>query len=482
MIGTDRRGRFETVPVGRLRPAPGLFRTLPEPGELASLVASIRKHGVIQPILVRPAARDEFEIVCGIRRWLAAREARLGAVPAIVRELDDREALEIALAENRDRRPIADDERVRALARLETLFPTHGRRELESWIGSAAEAPASEAVEEPVLPAWMDEEPAETVANLPPPEAETPAPDETQTYWLEEIRTHGGAEADLAAPAPRRLVPQVRQFLETFTKTGLLDAIRLKAIVDELFESLEKDPPHHFLDLEYREPPRRYLPRHSLNVTKLAVWLGRARGLARPELEELALGTLLHDVGIFQVDEAAFKKRTALNDEEWALVRSHPREGQILLTREALLREVIAHVSLQPAEGVEEWRGRISRYAKIINLVDTYEAMISPRVNRLPVLPHEGLRALMDEGAKGMLDWEYVELFTRTMGIYPVGSYVRMRTGEVGVVVRANEETPALPVVRIFADASRAILAKPVLLDLSLQDPPLAFEAIARPA
>ena len=119
--------------------------------------------------------------------------------------------------------------------------------------------------------------------------------------------------------------------------------------------------------------------------------------------------------------------------------------------------------------------------AQIVNVTDTYEAMVSPRVNRLPLLPHGGMKALMDEGARGMLDWDLVALFAKAMGIYPIGSYLRVRTGEIAIVIRSNEETPALPVIRIFADASRGILRRPLTVDLSQQDPPLAFEPIPRP-
>ena len=68
--------------------------------ELADLASSIREHGIVQPILVRPADGGRYEIIAGERRWRAAQQAGLAQVPVIVREVDDRVALEIAIIEN----------------------------------------------------------------------------------------------------------------------------------------------------------------------------------------------------------------------------------------------------------------------------------------------------------------------------------------------------------------------------------------------
>jgi ParB family chromosome partitioning protein len=88
---------------------------------LAELQASIREHGVLQPVLVRPAGSG-YELVAGERRWRAASAAGLRTVPAIVRRLDDRGALEAALVENLQREDLNPLERARAYSRLQEEF------------------------------------------------------------------------------------------------------------------------------------------------------------------------------------------------------------------------------------------------------------------------------------------------------------------------------------------------------------------------
>ncbi len=95
------------VPIDRIEPNPENPRLLFEESALAELASSIREHGVLQPILVRPAGRDHYQLVAGERRWRAARLAGLLTVPALIEELDDDAALEIAVIENLQREDLS---------------------------------------------------------------------------------------------------------------------------------------------------------------------------------------------------------------------------------------------------------------------------------------------------------------------------------------------------------------------------------------
>ena len=94
--------RVEQIPVDRIQPNPYQPRREFDPEALAELVESVRQHGIVQPLLVRPEG-DGYRLVAGERRWRAAREAGLEKVPAVVRELSDVEMMEIALVENLQR-------------------------------------------------------------------------------------------------------------------------------------------------------------------------------------------------------------------------------------------------------------------------------------------------------------------------------------------------------------------------------------------
>jgi ParB family chromosome partitioning protein len=95
------------IPIDRIEPNPENPRLLFEESALAELASSIREHGVLQPILVRPAGRDHYPLVAGERRWRAARLAGLVTIPALIEELDDDAALEIAVIENLQREDLS---------------------------------------------------------------------------------------------------------------------------------------------------------------------------------------------------------------------------------------------------------------------------------------------------------------------------------------------------------------------------------------
>ena len=100
------------------------------------LIASVRAHGVLQPILVRPVAGDRFEIIAGERRWRAAQAAGLHEMPAVVRPLDDRAAFEIALIENIQRSDLNAIEEARGYKRLIEDFG-HTQQVLSNIVGKS---------------------------------------------------------------------------------------------------------------------------------------------------------------------------------------------------------------------------------------------------------------------------------------------------------------------------------------------------------
>jgi ParB family chromosome partitioning protein len=110
-----------TIPLGLIDPNPLQPRTLFPENELRELVDSVRSKGVIQPILLRRSG-ERYQLVAGERRWRAAQAAQLDAVPAVVRDMDDREALELALAENLLRDDLGPLEAARAYQTLQERF------------------------------------------------------------------------------------------------------------------------------------------------------------------------------------------------------------------------------------------------------------------------------------------------------------------------------------------------------------------------
>ena len=121
--GEPPAGGVSQLPVEFIRPNPRQPRTRFDPVELAELAASIREHGVLQPLIVTQGENpDQYVLVAGERRWLAARQAGLAHVPVIVREASDQQRLELALIENVQRADLAPLETADAYRQLAEDF------------------------------------------------------------------------------------------------------------------------------------------------------------------------------------------------------------------------------------------------------------------------------------------------------------------------------------------------------------------------
>jgi ParB family transcriptional regulator, chromosome partitioning protein len=111
-------GELHELPVELIKPNPKQPRTNFDPEALAGLAASIESSGVVQPLLVRPLRDGGYELIAGERRWRAAQEAGLAKVPAIVRDSEQTERLQVALIENMVREDLNPVEEARACAAL----------------------------------------------------------------------------------------------------------------------------------------------------------------------------------------------------------------------------------------------------------------------------------------------------------------------------------------------------------------------------
>ena len=109
---------LKSLPLASISPLAGQPRTFFDETALDELAGSIRARGVIQPIIVRPDGEGRYQLIAGERRWRAAQKAQLHEIPAIVRELDEREVMALALIENLQREDLNPVEEARAYRRL----------------------------------------------------------------------------------------------------------------------------------------------------------------------------------------------------------------------------------------------------------------------------------------------------------------------------------------------------------------------------
>jgi HD-GYP domain-containing protein (c-di-GMP phosphodiesterase class II) len=216
-----------------------------------------------------------------------------------------------------------------------------------------------------------------------------------------------------------------------------------------------------------------YTYHHMVNVCILSLALARAIGLPRDDAVALGIGGLLHDVGKVKVPSEILQHQGALDEEQWRLIQRHPVDGAglvLITSRNAYhpaVATVLEHHSAFDGSGYPSLSGRRSPSlpARIVSVADCFDAVTSKRSYRKPEERRQAL-SILQAGAGRSFDPRVVRTFVRMVGIFPVGSLVRLSTGEVGAVVRNHDQLLARPIVRMVLDVDGGE-AEPVEVDLS---------------
>jgi hypothetical protein len=196
-----------------------------------------------------------------------------------------------------------------------------------------------------------------------------------------------------------------------------------------------------------------------VNVGILATKVGAGLGYHGKELERLTFAGLLHDIGLFAVPQSLITKSGRLTMEERALIERHPELGYQTIQKAGEKYDWLAQVVSQAHE---RWNGQgypkklkgrqVSEFAQIIGVVDIFDALVSPRGYRRRFFPHEAVRELLAV-ERTAFPREIVKALVQQLSAYPLGTLVRLSTGEVGSVMRINMRYPLRPVVLVEGDA-----------------------------
>ena len=265
-----------------------------------------------------------------------------------------------------------------------------------------------------------------------------------------------------------------------------VDLAGLEDLADAIIKSLQSSD--QLVVEALSSPTGSPLVTNLINVGILATKVGLGLGYYGPELHRLALAGLLHDIGIFAVPQQLLTKTGRLTSDERALVEQHPRFGSDLIKRLGPDYAWLAEVVLQAHERGKgqgyplRLKGReIHELAQIIGLVDIFDALVSPRPYRRRLLPHEAVRELLT-AERASFPREIMKALVEQLSVYPLGTRVRVSSGEEGVVIRITARYPSRPVLRVTGTEPAATDGPAHILDLSLLPHVSVVDAVEPPA
>lgn len=288
----------------------------------------------------------------------------------------------------------------------------------------------------------------------------------------EKIRISFREEIDNAKDVHKRTRMAIDNMFNDVRLGKTINVAGAKEIVADMVNSVVRNPDalQWLSNLRKRDE---YTAIHSLNVCIFALTFGRYLGFDNDELNELGIGALLHDIGKMRVPLEVLNKEGKLTDEEYDTVREHAQHGYDILLNTKDLPDstiTIAYSHHERKNGNGYPRGLknedIHLYARVVSIVDIYDAITSDRVY------HHGMNTL--DALKNMFEWrehdldsDLVESFIQCLGIYPIGSLVEMSSGEVGIVISVAQGRRLTPMVMLVRDKNKQPMQPPCVIDLT---------------
>jgi HD-GYP domain-containing protein (c-di-GMP phosphodiesterase class II) len=250
----------------------------------------------------------------------------------------------------------------------------------------------------------------------------------------------------------------LRGALESVKEGATVNTRTIDDTVNQLF-ALVRDHRDEVVRLILRaEGNEDDLARSSVNCAILSTVVGLQLRMPSHRLIHLATGALLHDVGMVRVPADIRKKESNLSQDELKRLRMHPVYSYKVITKEMKYPEDIGAIVLQHHE---RWDGHgypqrlsaenISITARIVTVADAFDAMVSARPYRSPMIGYVAMKNILSDNSR-RFDPQILKVFIKSMGIYPIGSIVLLNDSSIGRVVSTHPEAPLRPKLQIIID------------------------------
>jgi putative nucleotidyltransferase with HDIG domain len=212
---------------------------------------------------------------------------------------------------------------------------------------------------------------------------------------------------------------------------------------------------------------------HSANVAILTVAVATFLVDDPRILQRLARAAILHDIGKTRIPLKILNKPERLDPEEWHIMQQHPKLGVIILEEEKQLDRLpilIAaqhhmkydHTGYPNVAGME----KLHPFSLIVNICDIYDAITSRRAYKNPLPPDRAL-AIMSKLIGSDFYPQFFKLFLQTVGVYPPGSFLRLNTGEIGIVQKVQPMTLLQPEIKLLTSPAGSLRTEPEILNLA---------------
>lgn len=272
-----------------------------------------------------------------------------------------------------------------------------------------------------------------------------------------------------------QMLCEVREILDSVRTSGVVDGHHVKNLSQEIInKTLGHEDAYAALVRTREFSPDLY--EHALSVGTLAVLMGRLLGYDETRLEHLAMGAMLHDIGLLRLPPELVRPVGTLSKADRSLFDSHPSLGVEILKNskgipDDVMRLVLEHhiASLEQAHSDGSLTDMLSHSCRLIRIIDHYDELLTGQDTARPLPVQDALRELYQLSQQHVLDQNLVEHLISQIGIYPLYSLVQLNTGERGIVTSVTPGQLLKPVVLLIQDPERKIYPEPIPVNFSTQ-------------
>jgi len=267
-------------------------------------------------------------------------------------------------------------------------------------------------------------------------------------------------ELPRAQRAVKRSSRLVKDVMDKIMLGQDFDLEPIKEVVADCVDSILKNDDTLMMLMQVKEKDE-YTAEHCMRVGIMCIAFGKYLGMGRENLEVAGIAGMLHDVGKMQVPPEILNKPGKLSPDEFTIMKEHTVKGYELLLKKRKLAPAavdVAYAHHERIDGSGYPRGlpgyKISKFARMIAIIDAYDAITSDRCYKKGQPPSEAFRILLSKN-KEQYDQVLARRFVEFLGVYPVGSLVEMKTGELGFVIRNYERYKLRPRVLLVTDENK---------------------------
>jgi len=265
--------------------------------------------------------------------------------------------------------------------------------------------------------------------------------------------------------AYKNIIEKLNSLFNTLKTGHDIEMRAIDGISDKLLEDLRDNPDKFVGFILGGEVSGNELAKSSVNSAILSAMIAQELKLPPHKIHNIVSGALLHDVGMLRLSKGITEKKGGLSDAELEQIKSHPLHSSKIVTKELFGPSEVNLIALHHHE---RWDGKgypdklmgtaIDIGARIVSLADAFEAMVSKKSYRNSMVGYQAIKNLLADNQR-RFDPSVISAFTKIMGIYPIGSIVRLNDSSIARVVNVHTDAPMRPVVQMLTDDKGNVLS-----------------------